>query len=120
MKKYFRLFATFLASTMFLLAVVGAAHAYNRTQALTKAAQEQRSDCVGNPLYDCESAAVVIPTCISTGINRVGHTQWVCGGVFHRRSRITSRHQYCYSLYDLSPFGRVLNYPTYKCESNIN
>lgn len=123
MKRFLKKFMVFMASTLFLFAVVASPSlAQTEGQARTTAVNEQRSDCSGsNPaLYACQNALFLAPVCYGTGVDQVGKAQWVCGGVFTRRRRLVNGGTpYCQTTYVLSPFGRVMNYPTYTCYKTL-
>lgn len=123
MKKYIKRLATFLASTVFLFAATtGAAHAQTQAQAVQTAIKQQASDCkYGNPLlYRCVNPYFLFPSCYSTGVNQPGQPQHICGGVFQRRRILVSGGTpYCWTAYDLSPWGRVINSDTYRCFKDL-
>jgi hypothetical protein len=123
MKKYLKRFATFLASTVFIFGFcIATASAQTEANAVQTAISNQRSDCSGsNPLlYRCQNPLFLVPQCIGTGIDQPGQAQHICGGIFQRRRIIVSGGTpYCQTTYDLSPWGAVLNYPTYKCFSGL-
>lgn len=110
-----------LPALVVLLLALGAAEARAMTQtnAMSKAANEQAFDCAGgNPfLYKCTNAYLVYPMCRNTGVDQPGRTQWICGGVFERRRYLKGPFQECNTQYDFSPWGHVMNYPTYWCHA---
>ena len=117
MKHYLKKLATFLASTLFICALIAMpVSAQTDMNALHQAVREQIADCNSSFLYDCQNPLFIVPTCHNTGVDQAGQTQHICGGIFSRRRKLLPGGKpYCITEYWLSPFGRVMNFRTYKC-----
>jgi hypothetical protein len=104
MKQRIRRFITFLASTVFIMALVFAASAsaITRNQAEGLANAQTSKDC-GSFLYSCVHEDLT--ECHDTGTDQRGVVQWWCSEVYVEKNKITGNERAASRALGYGPYG---------------